>query len=129
MHTRSGPGVDADLVERLEKSFSFVAPLAPNIDYLDAPLDGLESISMDELEDAFKVVEKEAEAAEMDMSMDVDRKEVLEGHVFDFAELKNVDKGLIPTPYQQQVRPMGADSVEGSSWNVDDVLRSHGIVS
>lgn len=75
MQTCSGPSIDTDLVECLKKLFLFVAPRTSNINYLDVPLDGLESVSMKELEDAFKIVKKETKAAETDVGMDVDGKE------------------------------------------------------
>jgi hypothetical protein len=61
---------------------------------IDDDLAGPESISLDEIDAAFALLEHEKESMERVLIDRLD--EVLEGQVYDFVELECVDQGLLP---------------------------------
>ncbi|KAG0699995.1 hypothetical protein DFH29DRAFT_652408 [Suillus ampliporus] len=91
MHTGAQPGINVDLAADLEANFAWALPLAPQTQNIDDDLAGPESISLDEIDAAFALLQHEKKAMERGP---VDGNEALEGQVCDFAELEHVDQGL-----------------------------------
>ncbi|KAG2070751.1 hypothetical protein BDR04DRAFT_1099410 [Suillus decipiens] len=92
MHTGAQPGISVDVAADLEAIFAWAPPLAPQTQNVDGDLAGPESISLEEIDAAFTLLkhEKDMERVLID-GMD----KVLEGRVYDFAELEHVDRGLL----------------------------------
>ena len=80
-------------------------------------LKGPESISLHDIDAEFARLEDIRNAEKMmDMEFlldwDVDRKEVLEGNAFDFAELQHVDEGLVPAAVEDEIMVTDHDANE-----------------
>ncbi|KAG2073433.1 hypothetical protein BDR04DRAFT_1141238 [Suillus decipiens] len=93
MHTGAQPGIHVDIAADLEANFAWAPPLAPQTQNVDDDLAGPESISLDEIDAAFALLEHEKESMERVLIDGLD--EVLEGQVYDFAELEYVDQCLL----------------------------------
>ncbi len=60
MHTQSSGGVNIQLVDELESTFSYIPPLGPaQVNSGDGELEGPESISIKEFDDAFEAISEE----------------------------------------------------------------------
>jgi hypothetical protein len=53
----------------------------------------------------------------------------LAGKVYDFVELEQVDKGIAPTAFEDNVQQVGFDSDDGTSWDVQSLLTMRGVSS
>ncbi|KAG2050766.1 hypothetical protein BDR06DRAFT_959946 [Suillus hirtellus] len=62
MHTNAQPGINIDVAADLEAKFAWAPPLAPQTQNIDDDLAGPESISLDEIDAAFALLEREKEA-------------------------------------------------------------------
>ncbi|CDO75305.1 hypothetical protein BN946_scf184654.g13 [Trametes cinnabarina] len=98
MHTRPTGGIDTELTESLEHNFTWVPPLTLQRGDSDVDnIDGSEGITGKELKRTFDEFEHELResraAAVAEGKAPVDGSEVLKGHVYDFAELDNIDMG------------------------------------
>ncbi|KAG2352269.1 hypothetical protein BDR07DRAFT_1438533, partial [Suillus spraguei] len=60
---------------------------------------------------------------------DVNRKEVLEGRAFNFAELQHVDEGLVPAAFKDEIIVTDHDANEDEIWNIDSILLLSGLTS
>jgi hypothetical protein len=125
MHTRKDPGIDTELAKELESTFAWVPPLATPAEYADDYLQGPESISLDEIEDAFKELEKDVEMEIMDEAMHGG--EVLEGNVYDFEELERVDKGLVLAALDEEISLI--DRGGDKSWDAHELMSAVGVSS
>ncbi|KAI0310028.1 ribonuclease H-like domain-containing protein [Amylostereum chailletii] len=123
MHTREDVGIDTDLATNLEKTFSFVPPLA--IVHDESMNDeGLESITMEELEEAFTTVAlRVKENVEV---VDVDGREVLEGNFYNFDELEAIDQGVFVSTFDdgEPAVPHG-DGTE-PTWTISSIMEQSG---
>jgi hypothetical protein len=52
----------------------------------------------------------------------VDRNEVLEGKVYDFAELEHVDEGLAPKSIDDKIMVVDHTSHDNRQWDVDALM-------
>lgn len=125
MHSRQGPGINTNMAEELEATFAWVPPLSAAATHADDYLEGPESISFDELDEAFKQLEGTVLGEE---TVDLDGQEVLEGEVYDFEELERVDRGLVPTAVELDVPVIGND-LEMGTWDVNHIMSSGGVSS
>ncbi|KAG1787562.1 uncharacterized protein HD556DRAFT_1448571 [Suillus plorans] len=129
MHTSELPGIDTDIAKQLETNFAFVPPLsAVSGDNLEGP----ESISLNDIDAEFSRLEdirNTEKTMEFASNWDVDGKEVLEGRAFDFAELRRVDEGLVPTTIEDEIMVADHDANEVGTWNIDSMLLSSGLTS
>ncbi|KAG2051997.1 hypothetical protein BDR06DRAFT_958343 [Suillus hirtellus] len=64
MHSNAQPGINIDVAADLEAKFACAPPLAPQTQNIDDDLAGPESISLDEIDAAFALLEREKEAME-----------------------------------------------------------------
>ena len=85
---------------------------------------GPESISLDEIDAAFALLEREKEAMEQEP---VDGNEVLEGQVYDFAELEHIDRGLPPKSVDDEIMVVDHTSHDNGQWDVDALMSSNGV--
>lgn len=119
MHTRAEGGIDVELAASLESNFAWVPPMATSEN--DGADDLPEDLGVGELEHAWDEFEAQqnAAAAADDTMDDVDGA-VLEGDIYDFAELDNIDGGIAPVPYREEVT-ITEDAGE-DDWEVQDMV-------
>jgi hypothetical protein len=134
MHTTELPDIDTDVAKQLETDFAFVPPLAAVSGDTSCNLEGPESISLDDIDAEFARLEdirngEKVMDLEFPSDWDVDGKEVLEGNVFDFAELQRVDEGLVPAAVEDEIMVTDHDANEDGTWNIDSMLVSSGLTS
>jgi hypothetical protein len=134
MHTTELPGIDTDVAKQLETDFAFVPPLAAVSSDTSCNLEGPESISLDDIDAEFARLEdirngEKVMDLEFSSDWDVDGKEVLEGNVFDFAELQRIDEGLVPAAVEDEIMVTDHDAHEDGTWNIDSMLVSSGLTS
>jgi hypothetical protein len=134
MHTTELPGIDTDVAKQLETDFAFVPPLAAVSGDTSCNLKGPESISLNDIDAEFARLEdirnrEKVMDLEFPSDWDVDGKEVLEGNVFDFAELQRVDEGLVPVAVEDEIMVTDHDANEDGTWNIDSMLVSSGLTS
>ena len=79
-----------------------------------------ESITPDELDEAFGVLEDGPANSE------VDGGEILQGNVYDLTELDKVDKGMAPSGFQDDIQQLGTGSGAGTQ-SIDALLASRGV--
>ncbi|KAF9232293.1 hypothetical protein BU15DRAFT_81381 [Melanogaster broomeanus] len=117
--------------EELAKTFTWTPPLAAESDedYLAGP----ESITDEELAEAFEQVDYEnnspsgTQVIDPDLNL-LDENEVLEGRVYSWAELELVDKGTKPTGFEEDITIIDKSAALGSTtWNIQDLLSSEGV--
>ncbi|KAG2159289.1 uncharacterized protein EDB93DRAFT_278239 [Suillus bovinus] len=122
MHTNAQPGINIDVAADLEANFAWAPPLAPQTQNVDDDLAGPESISLDEIDAAFALLERDAMEQEP-----VDGNEVLEGRVYDFVELEHVDQGLAPKSVDDEIILVDHTSHNDGQWDVDALMSSNGV--
>jgi hypothetical protein len=93
MHTRSTRGINVELTEEIESTFSYIPPLAVSSKTSDDFFDDPEDFSLDELEKEFVEFEKQLKEHPLP---DADGTEVLDSEVYDFDELDWVNQGAVP---------------------------------
>ena len=92
MHTCSTRGINVELTEEIESTFSYIPPLTVSSKTSDDFFDDLEDFSLDELEKEFVEFEKQLKKH---LLPDVDGTEVLDGEVYDFDELDQVHQCVL----------------------------------
>ncbi|KAJ3539928.1 hypothetical protein NMY22_g4510 [Coprinellus aureogranulatus] len=123
MHTAAESGVNKDLVDDLEATFTWTPPFSAPNPNPDVPMGGLEEITEEEIEEAFGSVEKSIrEERDSGSAKDPDGCEVLEGRVYNFEALDRVDKGLIPAAEDEETTLVGSGDEE--EWTVDSVMQN-----
>jgi hypothetical protein len=122
MHTNAQPGINIDVAADLEADFAWAPPLAPQ--NIDDDLAGPESISLDEIDAAFALLECEKDVFEREP---IDGNEVLEGQVYDFAALEQVDQGLAPKSVDDEIMVVERTSRNDGQWDVDVLMSSNGV--
>jgi hypothetical protein len=117
------------LATDLDANFTWTPPLASQSD-ADNMLEGPESLTEDEVAAAFDEIEQRiAESPASAIDPQLDGHEILAGRIYDFAELEQVDKGIVPGAFEDDVQQVGSDSEEGMSWDVQSLLTSKGVSS
>ncbi|KAG2065321.1 hypothetical protein BDR04DRAFT_1234608 [Suillus decipiens] len=116
MHTGAQPGINVDI----EANFAWAPPLAPQTQNVDDDLAGPESISLDEIDAAFALLEHKKESMERVLTDGLD--EVLEGQVYDFAELEYVDQGLLPKSVDDEIIVVDHSAKDDGRWDVDTLM-------
>ena len=90
MHTRDESGINVDLMNNLDTTFTWKPPLRFKTDKDDGDdlMAGLEDMTLNELDEAFMQLDKQLwEEKRATTSADPDGTEVLKGDVYDFTEL------------------------------------------
>ena len=59
----------------------------------------------------------------------VDDAEILEGEVYNFDEMHHIDKGLAPHALEEDVTILCGSSSSASTWDVDALMSSKGVLS
>jgi hypothetical protein len=134
MHITELLGIDTDVAKQLKTNFTFILPLAAVSSDTSCNLKGPESISLNDIDAEFACLEDIHNGKQvMDLKFlsdwDVDGKEVLEGNVFDFAELQCIDEGLVPVAVEDEIMVKDHDANEDGTWNIDSMLVSSGLTS
>ncbi|KAG1824458.1 uncharacterized protein BJ212DRAFT_1475760 [Suillus subaureus] len=101
MHTRDEPGINLDTVCNLENTFTFEPPLAIQNNNSDDLLTGLEDISVDEINAEFDALEKQ-NVVERFKDVDIDGLKILEGNVYNFDKLAQVEAGMVPKSINEE---------------------------
>jgi len=126
MHTHTENGIDITLTNELGTTFAWVPPLVTEARHPDDYFTGQESISLEEIDEAFNELEKEKQASQ---PHDVDGAEVLEGQVYAFQELDCIiDEGCAPHAVEDVTMLWGGSSSAGS-WDVDAIMTLKGVSS
>ena len=122
MHTRTESGINVDLMNNLDKSFTWTPPFSLQSDNDDDDLlANLEDVTLDDIDDAFDKLEDELQkekAALMDQ--DVDGGEILEGQIYDFAELAKINAGEVSKPANEVIEVIG--SGDEDDWDVETMV-------
>ncbi|THU75791.1 hypothetical protein K435DRAFT_880169 [Dendrothele bispora CBS 962.96] len=130
MHTKSRPGINTDIIEEDAESainsIHWQGPLRSNSEGQECEL---ENEDLD-VEMSFDVLEKEIHAEDdlfKDVEGDLDLAEanILDGRLYDFKELENVDKGVEPKGFEDEI-----DVLEGSTestWSVQGIMHASGL--
>jgi hypothetical protein len=124
MHTNAQPGINIDVAADLEADFAWAPPLGPQTQNIDDDLAGPESISLDEIDAAFALLEWEKDVFEREP---IDGNEVLEGQVYDFAALEQVDQGLAPKSVDDEIMVVEHTSRNDGQWDADVLMSSKGV--
>lgn len=121
MHTGVGREVNIQLIDKLESTFSYIPPLGPaQINSCDGELEGPESISIEEFNDAFDVVTKEGGM----LTEPVDGVCVLEGNTYSWEELERIEKGIVPHNVDDELQIIKEGSAGG--WDVAELMGKRG---
>ncbi|KAG2063002.1 hypothetical protein BDR04DRAFT_1039389, partial [Suillus decipiens] len=110
MHTGVQPGINVDIAADLGANFAWAPPLAPQTQNVDDDLAGPESISLDEIDAAFALLEHEKESMER------------EGQVYDFAELEYVNQCLLPKSVDDEIIVVYHSAKDDERWDVDTLV-------
>ena len=129
MHTQAETGVNIDLVEELEKGFTWVPPFSTDS---NDDLAGPEESTPEDVGKAFEELEAQLHAEKSTSTAAgileniVDGNEILEGRVYDSRELEAIDKGLAPTNAMEDLNIIG--DAEGLGWDTDAMMVEKGIL-
>ncbi|KAK7434739.1 hypothetical protein VKT23_020017 [Stygiomarasmius scandens] len=133
MHTKSRPGInthiveeDAESQESTSNSIHWQGPLTSNSEGQECELEN-EDLDM---ETSFDVLEKEIHAEDnlfkdVERDLDLAEADILDGRLYDFKELENVDKGVEPKGFEDEI-----DVLEGSTestWSVQGIMHASGL--
>jgi hypothetical protein len=127
MHTRDESGINADLVNDLDTTFTWKPPLTLETgnDGGDDLMASMEDMTLDELDEAWMQLEEQLqEEKNAATSTDPDGTEVLEGDVYNFTELDKIDRGEAPA---SSVEEMDIISSSADDWDVDTMVMTGGI--
>ncbi|KAG1762674.1 hypothetical protein EV702DRAFT_1206293 [Suillus placidus] len=127
--THRGLQFNVDVLADLEANFAWALPLAPQTQNIDDSMMILQVLNphyhlTDKIDAAFALLECEKEATEQEP---VDRNEVSEGQVYDFAELEHVDQGLAPKSVDEEIMVVDHTSHNNRQWDVDALMSSNGV--
>ena len=108
IHTRNNGGIDTDLATDLDANFARTPPLASQ-SQVDDELEGPESLTEDEVAAAFDEIEQCIAEFSSAIDPQLEGFEILVGKVYDLAELEQVDKGIVPAAFEDDVQQVGSD--------------------
>jgi hypothetical protein len=124
MHTRDEAGINPDLVNDLETSFTWKPPFSSTTDE-DKDDDDIyaqpEDFTLDELDEAWDELEKQLQK-EKEQQLVVDNDG---GEVYDFAELEKIDREEMPASANEEMDVIGSSG--GHEWDVDTMMLTGGI--
>jgi hypothetical protein len=85
-----------------------------------------EDVTLDELDEAFDELDKQLQIEkEHQLVADIDGGEVLEGEVYDFAELEKIDREEMPASSIEEMDVIGSSGEH--EWDVDTMMSTGGI--
>ncbi|KAI0082438.1 hypothetical protein K474DRAFT_1731580 [Panus rudis PR-1116 ss-1] len=132
MHTRDLPGINTTTATDLNDTFTIQPPLqvAATAEE-DEELLGPEGISEEDIDRYFKEMNAKEREAEGEGSLPIDpalEDEAAEvNEVYSFDELEKVDKGIVPTSFEESVRVVDPNAQGDVPWSVEQLLLSQGI--
>ena len=126
MHTRNEPGLNIDLSADLETNFTWTPPLAAR--QTEISLDGPEAITDEELEAAFAELEQRDSTDARRLDPVIEGDEIEAGRVYDLDEFARVEKGVIPSTFEDDVEVVVPASGD-TNWDIDTILLSKGVSS
>jgi hypothetical protein len=125
MHSHSTRGINVELAEEIESTFSYIPPLSVSSKTSDNFFDDPEDFDLDELDKEFDEFEKQLKEHPLP---DVDGAEVLNGEVYDFDELDQVNQGVVPV--REDVKVMTVDGTgTQATWDVERLMSITGIAT
>ena len=126
MHTRNEPGLNIDLSADLETNFTWTPPLTAQ--QTEISLDSPEAITDEELEAGFAELEQHdlTDARRLDPVIEGD--EIEAGRVYDLDEFARVEKGVIPSTFEDDVEVV-VPALGDTNWDIDTILLSKGVSS
>jgi hypothetical protein len=126
MHTRNEPGLNIDLSADLETNFTWTPPLTAR--QTEISLDSPEAITDEELEAGFAELEQHdlTDARRLDPVIEGDKIEA--GRVYDLDEFARVEKGVIPSTFEDDVEVVVPASGD-TNRDIDTILLSKGVSS
>lgn len=127
MHTQNNGGIDTDLTMDLSANFTWTPPLASQRQ-VDDELEGPESLTEEEVAAAFDEIEQHIAEFLSAIDPQLEGYEILVGKVYDIAELEQVDKGIVPVGFKDDIQQVGSDSEDGLSWDVQSLLTMKGVL-
>ncbi|KAJ8587093.1 hypothetical protein M405DRAFT_822139 [Rhizopogon salebrosus TDB-379] len=93
----------------------------------DDMLEGPESLSENEVAAAFDWIEQRiAESPGSAIDPGLGGHEILAGRIYDFAELGQMEKGIVSGAFEDDVQQVGSVSEDGVSWDVQSLLTLEG---
>jgi hypothetical protein len=125
MHSCSTRGINVELAEEIESTFSYIPPLSVSSKTSNDFFDDPEDFDLDELDKEFDEFEKQLKEHPLP---DVDGAEVLNGKVYDFDELDWVNQGVVPV--REDVKVMTVDGTGNqATWDVERLMSMTGIAT
>ena len=126
MHTHATKGINVELAEEIESTFSYVSPLSVSLKPDDNSFNDPEEFSLDELEKEFDEFEKELTKEALP---DADGEE-LDGEVYNFEELERIDQNEVPGHEDIDIQ-VAVDNHSGTqmTWNVEGLMSKKGIAA
>ncbi|KAI6143268.1 hypothetical protein BKA82DRAFT_169851, partial [Pisolithus tinctorius] len=122
IHTQDQSGISVDVAKDLEERFTRVPPL---IAQSDEDLAGPEAISLDEIDALFSAFE--SEVAEGEGHESVSGRGVVEGQVYSFEELDQVDKGFAPQGVDEVIEVVDHSQQDDGGWDATLLMLSNGL--
>ena len=126
MHTCNKPGLNIDLSADLETNFTWTPPLAAWQTKIS--LEGPEAITDEELEAAFAELEQRNSTDAQTLDLVIEGDEIEAGRVYDLDEFARVEKGVIPSTFEDDVEVV-VPALGDTNWDIDTILLSKGVSS
>ena len=126
MHTGKELGLNVDLSADLKTNFTWTPPLAARQTKIS--LEGLEAITDKELEAAFVELEQRNSTDARTLDPVIEGNKIEAGKVYDLDEFARVEKGVIPSTFEDDVEVVVPAS-EDTNWDIDTILLSKGVSS
>jgi len=126
MHTCNELGLNVDLSADLETNFTWTPPLAAW--QTEISLEGLEAITDKEFKAAFVELEQRDLTDARMLDLVIEGNEIEAGRVYDLDEFARVEKGVIPSTFEDDVEVVVPASGD-TNWDIDTILLSKGVSS
>jgi hypothetical protein len=126
MDTRTNRGINVDLATNIQHNFTWTPPLA--LPSRGNDLEGLESITDEDIEAAFAEIEQRGGGGAANIDPVIEGAEIEAAKVYDFEEFEWVEKGVVPRSFKDEVQVIapGAGAVD---WDINFLLLARGVSS
>ena len=122
MHTQTKPGINLYIAKDLEEQFTLVPPL---MGQSTEDLAGLEMISLKEVDMLFSEFEQQA-VSEQDRVNSSRLRDILDGTVYSFGKLDQVDEGLVPCA-DDKAAVIAHDEQDNGGWDAALLMSLSGL--
>lgn len=122
MHTRPEDGINQEIVEDLERDMAWVPPFAS--DEKEGDEDGIQE---GDVEKAFNDLDQQLQQEGMvssHISAHTYGSRILDGNLYDLAELDRIDKGVGPMSGEEELSIIG--EATGGTWDIETLMLSQG---